>query len=104
MMALIWPEQKVKDAAAVGIPHEATLRALGDDRCEVAPVAHEVRARLRPEYRVGVSRARLAPVVHSALLISNNRMDVIPGLVPGIQPSTSRGACGTADPGHKASE
>ena len=31
-------------------------------------------------------------------------MDVIPGLVPGIQPSPSPGACGTADPGHKASE
>ncbi len=27
---------------------------------------------------------------------------VIPGLVPGIQPSTSTGANGKMDPGHKA--
>jgi hypothetical protein len=62
---------EVEDAAAVGIPHEAALRALSDDRCEVGTVAHEMRARIRPERRIGVARVGLAHVVHVALLSSH---------------------------------
>ncbi len=61
---------EVEDAAAVGVPHEAALRALGDDRREVAAVADEVRARLRPERGIGVARTHLGHVVHVALLSS----------------------------------
>ena len=81
---------EVEDAPAVGVPHEAALRALGDDRREVAAVAHEMRARLLPEHRIGVARARLAHVVHAALLeLVTPHATVIPGLVLGIQPSPS---------------
>ena len=39
---------------------------------------------------------------HRAALPKVLREDVIPGLVPGIQPSANAGASGAMDPGHKA--
>ena len=90
------PRAEVEDAPALRIPHEAALRALGDEGREVAAVAHEMRARLLPERRVGVARAGLAHVVHAALLgrrvmrHQQTQPIVIPGLVLGIQPRRGR--------------
>ena len=62
------PRAEIEDAPALRVPHEAALRALGDERRELAAVAHQMGPRLLPERRVGVARPGLAHIVHAALL------------------------------------
>ena len=62
------PGAEIEDAPALGIPHEAALRPLGDDGHEVAAVAHEMRASLLPKRRVGVAPRAAGEIVHIVLL------------------------------------
>ena len=91
---------EVEDAAAVGVPHEAALRALGDDRREVAAVADEVRARLCPEHGIGVARTHLGHVVHvAAPQLAQAACMSYRGSSPVSSHRRACGACGTMGPG-----
>src|SRR5262245_22682187 len=70
---------EIKDAPAIGVPHEAALGALGNDRRKLAAVAHEMCVRLLPERNIAVAGAQLANVVH--------------GPFPAVVPNSHNGAC-----------
>src|SRR5262249_38144503 len=65
---------EIEDAAPPGIPHEAALRPFGDERHEVAAIAHEMGTCLFPEQRISVARGGIAQIVHSGLSRTARRL------------------------------